>query len=123
MKWYRLAAVQGHAVAQVNLGGLYQAGLGVPQNDARAVRWYRLAADQGSAMAQLQLGLRYRDGRGVRQNNETAHMWFNLAASRGTGSTRDDAVTNRDGVAQGMSRVQIVAAQRRALEWHDAHPQ
>jgi TPR repeat protein len=101
---------------------MYRVGRGVPQNDARAVRWYRLAADPGSAVAQLQLGLRYRDGRGVLQDNETAHMWFNLAASRDTGSTRDDAVINRDSVAERMSRDQIADAQRRALEWHDAHP-
>ncbi|MEE4237780.1 MAG: SEL1-like repeat protein [Anderseniella sp.] len=28
---------------------MYREGLGVPQDDAEAVRWYRLAAEQGNA--------------------------------------------------------------------------
>ena len=45
VRWYRLAADQGHADAQYNLGLMYAKG--VPEDDAEAVRWYRLAADQG----------------------------------------------------------------------------
>ena len=49
VRWYRLAADQGHAYAQNNLGAMYANGDGVPEDDAEAVRWYRLAADQGDA--------------------------------------------------------------------------
>ena len=45
--WYRLAADQGLAGAQFNLGVMYSEGQGVPQNDAEAVRWHRLAAQAG----------------------------------------------------------------------------
>ena len=34
VRWYRLAAEQGHAEAQANLGWMYDAGRGVPQDDA-----------------------------------------------------------------------------------------
>jgi len=46
-KWYRLAADQGDAGAQYNLGTMYDFGRGVRQNYAEAVRWYRFAAGQG----------------------------------------------------------------------------
>ena len=46
VRWYRLAADQGHADAQYNLGWMYANGEGVVEDDAEAVRWYRLAADQ-----------------------------------------------------------------------------
>ena len=57
LKWYRLAADQGDASAQYNLGVMYDNGQGVPQNYAEALKWYRLAADQGNASAQHSLGL------------------------------------------------------------------
>ena len=41
VRWYRLAADQGHAKAQVNLGFAYTEGQGVPQDDQEAVRWTR----------------------------------------------------------------------------------
>ena len=56
MKWYRLAAEQGDAVAQFNLGVMYDEGDGVPQDYATALKWYRLAAEQGHADAQQQYG-------------------------------------------------------------------
>ena len=59
MKWFRLAADQGDASAQYNLGFMYADGRGVPQNYAEALKWYRLAADQGHASAQFNLGLMY----------------------------------------------------------------
>ena len=59
------AAKQGEAYAQYNLGVMYDVGMGVPENDAEAVKWYRKAADQGLAVAQTNLGLMYENGRGV----------------------------------------------------------
>jgi len=44
VRWYRLAAEQGHAAAQVNLGILYGKGLGVLQDYVQAHMWYNLAA-------------------------------------------------------------------------------
>ena len=55
VRWYRLAAEQGLALAQYNLGVMYDNGEGVPEDDVEAVRWYRLAAEQGLALAQYNL--------------------------------------------------------------------
>ena len=56
VKWYRLAAEQGDANAQYNLGLMYDNGQGVPQDYAEAVKWYRLAAEQGDAEHNTILG-------------------------------------------------------------------
>jgi uncharacterized protein len=44
---YRLAAAQGHALAQCNLGDMFENGQGVVKDVAEAVRLYHLAAAQG----------------------------------------------------------------------------
>jgi hypothetical protein len=48
---YRLAAAQGDAYAQYNLGDKFEKGLGVAKDRAEAIRLYRLAAAQGQAEA------------------------------------------------------------------------
>ena len=82
-RWSRLAAEQGHADAQSNLGVMYRNGRGVPQNDGEALRWYRLAAEQGHAGAQYNLGLTYANGHGVPQDYGEAVRWNRLAADQG----------------------------------------
>src|SRR5258705_8024788 len=52
LRVYRSLAEQGLAVAQFNLGLMYDLGQGVAQNYPEAVKWYRLAADQGRDDAQ-----------------------------------------------------------------------
>ena len=44
MRWFRLAAEQGAATAQVYLGVMYQKGQGVPQDYVQAHMWSNLAA-------------------------------------------------------------------------------
>ena len=84
LAWYRKAADQGYAEAQVILGWHYHTGEGVPQDDdEEAVRWYRLAAGQGHAQAQYNLGVAYRDGDGVPQDDVESIRWFRLSADQG----------------------------------------
>ena len=52
VKWYRLAAEQGVAEAQFNLGVCYYFGEGVAKNKATAIRWWKKAAAQGNSDAQ-----------------------------------------------------------------------
>ena len=78
-----MLAEQGSAEAQSGLGYRYLLGLGVPQDDAEALRWIRLAADQGHAAAQFNLGLMYGNGRGVSQDVVEALRWYRLAADQG----------------------------------------
>jgi hypothetical protein len=112
VKWYRLAAKQGHAGAQNNLGFLYMIGQGVPQNYQTAIKWFRISAEQGFSLAQNNLGLLYVKGQGVVQDYVYAHMWWNIAASSGNKS----AGTNRDKVAGMMTPSQIAEAQDLARE-------
>ena len=49
VKWYRLAAVQGNASAQVNLGAMYENGQGVSQDYVQAHKWFNLSASRASA--------------------------------------------------------------------------
>ncbi|MDE0810817.1 MAG: tetratricopeptide repeat protein, partial [Alphaproteobacteria bacterium] len=82
VKWYSLAAEQGSAGAQSNLGVKYAKGQGVPQDYKTAVKWYRLAAEQGLAAAQYNLGFMYYNGKGVPQNYRSARLrlWSGTAA-------------------------------------------
>ena len=51
-RWFRLAAEQGLARAQSNLGIMYAEGAGVPEDMVLAYMWSNLAAAQGNESAQ-----------------------------------------------------------------------
>ena len=51
VRWYRLAAEQGNAIAQSNLGFRYANGEGVPEDDVTAYAWLNIAAAQGQSRA------------------------------------------------------------------------
>ena len=106
-------AENGVAIAQNNLGVMYDKGKGVPQDYKEALRWYRLAADQGDAVAQTNLGLMYGNGLGVSPDYVQAYMWLSLAAAHGL----KKASYARDLAAGEMSESQIEEAQRLAREW------
>ena len=89
VKWFRLAAEQGHARAQASLGEMYRSGRGVPKDDGEAARWDRLAANQGLPEAQFNLGFMYFTGRGVRQDDEEADAWCRRAAEQGLARAQD----------------------------------
>ena len=82
-KWYRKAAVQGHAGAQCDLGICYEFGYGVSENKAEAVIWYRKSADQGYARAQCNLAWCYEAGIGVTEDISEAVKWYRKSADQG----------------------------------------
>ena len=102
----RLAAEQGYARAQFNLGVMYATGRGVPKDDAKAVKWYRLAADQGYARAQFNLGVMYATGRGVLKDRILAHIWFNIAGANGHAQAHEI----RDTVERELTRAEVTRA-------------
>jgi len=65
MKWNRLAATQGDAPAQLNLGVMYANGKGVVRDYVRAHMWFNLAALKGSTDA-----VKSRDIIAKRMNNQ-----------------------------------------------------
>ena len=66
-QWFEKAAAQGDAMAQGNLGVLYENGQGVPQDYGKARQWYEQAAAQGYAKAQVNLGVLYATDRACRR--------------------------------------------------------
>lgn len=101
-----LAAEQGDASAQFNLGVMYDNGEGVPQDHQQAVAWYRKAAEQGYASAQFNLGNMYLNGRGVPQDHQQAVIWYRKAAEQGEASAQYNLghmYANGEGVPQNYS--------------------
>ncbi len=80
---YRLAAEDGYAHAQNNLGVCCEKGHGVPQDEVAAAGWYELAAHGGYDTAWLNLGDCYRFGRGVEKNEVRAFECYLTAAKNG----------------------------------------
>ena len=57
VKWFRLAAEQGHAGAQYSLGVMYAAGDGVPQSYITAHAWWNIASASGHGNASRNLAV------------------------------------------------------------------
>ena len=88
MTWFRKAAGQGNAVAQNNIGWLYENGFGIQRDYAEAVTWYRKAADQGNTRAQENIGALYEKGLGVNQDYGEAMIWHRKAADQGNANAQ-----------------------------------
>jgi uncharacterized protein len=81
-EWQPLAE-QGNALAQYNLGLLYDIGQGAPKDYDQARQWYEKAAAQGQADAQVNLGILYDYGRSIQQDFKKAVYWYRLSAKQG----------------------------------------
>ncbi|NQT27962.1 sel1 repeat family protein [candidate division KSB1 bacterium] len=81
--WFGRAADQGHVDAQFWLGLLYDAGLGLTENNRAARCWYKIAADQGHKDALVMLGSIYLQGNGVPRDPLAAVLYLKKAAFQG----------------------------------------
>lgn len=88
-KWLDLAAKKGNKDALVNLGYMYENGLGVKKDYKRAMFLYIESANKGSGDAEYRLGKMYYFGNGVEKNYKTALTWYQSAAE---GSGNKDAM-------------------------------
>jgi TPR repeat protein len=103
MQLYRLAAAQGLAEAQFNLGYMFDNGEYVAQDKAEAMRLYRLASAQGLAEAQCHLGYMFDNGEGVAQDKAEAMRLYRLAAAQGLAEAQFNLglkFTNGEGSAE-----------------------
>ena len=82
-KWFRVAADNGHAGAQYNLGIMAFLGQGMTKDYTKAAKWFRMAGEQNHAAAQYNLGFLYYVGRGVAKDDASAYVWIDRAASLG----------------------------------------
>ena len=108
----RLATEQSEAYAQYYLGYVFSTGLGLPQNDAEAVKWYRLAAERGYVDAQCALGRAYDAGQGVPQSDAEAVKWYRLAAEQGNATAQYFLGMKYD-IGQGIPQ-----SDTEALKWY-----
>ncbi|HEX4504594.1 MAG TPA: tetratricopeptide repeat protein [Alphaproteobacteria bacterium] len=79
------AAANGSVVAALNLGMMYDAGLGVPQSYAGAFSWYQVAAEKGDPIAIFNIGALNDGGLGQRRNPAAAVDRYTQAAAKGVG--------------------------------------
>ena len=76
-------ASKGSLTAQRTLGIIYERGLGVDVDYARAIDHYRIASDGNDAFAQYRLGAMYAAGTGVKRDDRQAADWYRRAADQG----------------------------------------
>lgn len=99
--WYRKVAEQAElapshsldmfengSAAQCNLADKYEHGLGVAQDDERALDWYRKSAALNNYVAQYSLGMMYMRGRGVPKDMAQARAWLIQSAEQGYDKAR-----------------------------------
>ena len=83
-------AQQGDAMAQNNLGAMYNNGQGVVQSYQQAMAWYQKAANHGDAAGQHNLGAMYEKGQGIAQNYQQALAWYQKAANQGVAQAQNN---------------------------------
>ncbi|KAF9310435.1 hypothetical protein BG003_008552 [Podila horticola] len=83
--WYKRAAVQGHADAELAVSGWYLTGhpQGLVQSEPLAYEWASKAARRGWSKAEYTLGHYHEVGIGVPQDLQVAKQWYLKAAARG----------------------------------------
>jgi len=117
LKWFLLAAEQGHPRAQTQLGMAYQKGRGVRRDIPESVKWMRKAAEQGHAKAQFELGVYYRDGKGVPRDEVLGLMWLLLSQERGGIASRMVA----PGLARRLKPRDRKEAWKLVYQWREIH--
>ena len=116
--WYTKAGEQGNTTAQYWLCIMHREGMGVSRNYHEALYWCKRAANKGHAEAQFAVGQYYFDGlgNGFNTRHVPAYIWFRRASLHD--DPDPDAETMIERLQQDMTPLQIVEAERRALDWH-----
>jgi uncharacterized protein len=91
MNWFRKAAALGNGDGMVNIGNLFENGLGVKKNPDSSLKWFRESADAGNNVGMFNLGLSYHLGLDrLTKDYDSALKWYRLSADLGYA----DAMTN-----------------------------
>ena len=95
----RQKAEQGNALAQAQMGAMYQLGRnGVEKDPQQSAEWMLKAADQGLVEAEVFMAALYDRGLGVKHNVKTANQWYEKAAAQQHGTAL--AILGRNDVAK-----------------------
>ena len=83
LKWYKLAADQGHSAALEILGMLYLSGSGIPKDATKGMRCLEKASENGNLSSNLTLGEIYSNGLfDIKKDNVLARKWLLKIAER-----------------------------------------
>ena len=115
--WYTKAAKRGNTTAQYWLCIMHREGMGVPRSYSEALYWCKRAANNGHAEAQFAVGQFYFDGlgNGFVTRHIRAYIWFRRASLHDDPDPDAEIMIER--LQQDMTPLQIVEAERRALDW------
>jgi len=114
----------GDAIAQYELGAMYEKGLGLKQDDAAAAMWYRKAAEQGLACAEFNLSCMYAKGRGVHQDPAEEIKWNRKAAEHGLARAQYNlGVSYSQGYSVAKDNAEAVKWFSKAANQNDAEAQ
>lgn len=118
----RARAQKGDPQEQFILAGMFERGMGAPQNYSEAAKWYRLAAEQGHAPAQFFLAAMYGSSRGVEQNFDLAVAWFQKSADQGyKDAFYPMAFANENGIGTEKNQAEALRWYKKSAEagvWH-----
>lgn len=88
LKIFDKCIAQGYAGAMIWKGLMYDTGVGLPKDDAKAAALFRQAADSGeghyAALGKLHYASALQEGRGVPRDTVLAKKWFERAAAEGS---------------------------------------
>lgn len=116
MALWRDKADAGDARAHVQIGALFERGLGVVQNYSRAADEYRAAVELRDAAAMVSLGILYERGLGVDRDPQQSLALYTQAADLGDPSAQYRAGRLYDGSALGTDYAKALAWYRLAAE-------
>ena len=101
------------ALAMNEIGYMYQEGMGVEQDYAKALEWLEKAADLGNSSAMNNIGYSYYYGNGIEQDYAKALEWLEKAADLGNSSAMDwIGSIYREGLG-------VEQDYTKALEWYE----
>ena len=113
MRWFKIAAVSGSAIAQHNLAALY-----MNSHDSKdtleAHYWYLKSAEQGSYLSQKNLGRMYELGEGIDKDLVKALSWNILASQEGKYIEADFQIKR---IKEQLSSFEISEAEKIAEEF------
>lgn len=93
-------AEQGDALAQAQMGAMYQLGRnGVAKDPQKSAKWMLKAANQGLVEAEVFMAALYDRGLGVKHDVNIATQWYEKAAAQEYGTAL--AILGRNDVAKG----------------------
>ena len=117
LKYYGIAAEQGHADAAFNLAVMHQNGWGVPMDEKKANALYRVAAEKGNTEAQMALGRYFAMDFLDSYDPVEAYKWFSIAERLHD----HDATDKRKFLASRMTPEQLAEADAIVEEWVTAN--